>query len=262
MNPELGFPCQGVYDRTRGREPIANPRTGTTSFIALLGCGVIACLAFAPAAAATLNVQMPPPGIHGKLLISELTPAPDALTITWNPATQVSRFTNPAGLVLDSKQDDPSDGFGGANGCQQLSTTEIDCGLLTYRFSDSGTQISLGSGNDVLRVDRDLPQADVGAIHPQGMEVDGGPGADQINGTDGNDFLIGGPGRDRIFGFGDMDQLFGCGGNDLLNGGGVNGPEANMLPKFARVNDLFGGPGKDKLVRGQKAFRDVRCTTL
>lgn len=234
-----------------------------TSAVALLGCGLIACLAFAPCAAATLKVQMPPPGIAGKLLISELTPAPDALTITWDPATQVSRFTNPAGLVLDSKQDDPSDGFGGTKGCQQLSTTEIDCGVLTDRFSEGGnTQIRLGSGNDVLRVDRDLPQADTNAIHLQGLEVDGGAGADQINGTDAYDFLIGGPGRDRIFGFGDSDQLFGCGGNDLLNGGGVNGPTANMLPKFARVNDLFGGPGKDKLVHGRKAFRDVRCTSL
>jgi hypothetical protein len=228
----------------------------------LLGCGLIACLAFAPSAGAALTVQIPPPDVPGKLLISERTPARDALTITWDPTTQVSRFTDPAGLVLDSK-DDPSDGFGGYKGCQQLSPTEIACGLLTDRFSEGDhTQIRLGSGNDVLKVDRDLPRSDPSAARETGIEVDGGAGADRINGTDAYDFLIGGPGRDRIFGFGDSDQLFGCGGNDLLNGGGVNGPTSDGFPKYARINDLFGGPGKDKLVRGTKAFRDVRCASI
>jgi hypothetical protein len=192
-----------------------------------------------------------------KLRIVEETAAADALVITWDRATAISRFTNPAGLDLFIPGGDPAPGHGGVNGCDQLSPTEVACGYLPHMFSSLyGNLFVLGAGNDLLRVDPLLPTSDDYAVIAKGVNVDAGPGRDRVYATDFYDFLVGGRGADRLFGRGDADEIHGCRGNDLLHGGGAEGPSTSQFPKYARTNSLWGGLGRDrfkgKTIRGYR----------
>jgi serralysin len=83
--------------------------------------------------------------------------------------------------------------------------------------------------------------------------------ADVIHGNDFQDFIFAGAGDDSVFTYGGNDEIFGSSGDDTINGGAGTDVARYSGSSFsfafarnsdgsARVTDLTGGAGTDKLV--------------
>jgi len=101
------------------------------------------------------------------------------------------------------------------------------------------------------------------------LQVDGGTGKDTLIGTKRNDVLTGGPGADDVFGSGGKDKLTGGSGNDTLDGfgtlyGGTGNDFLKIFPTFDSkkkppASRVFGGPGKDHVLAGNKVRDVIDC---
>ena len=87
------------------------------------------------------------------------------------------------------------------------------------------------------------------------VNIDGGPGNDNITGTEQADFIRGAGGDDNLDGLGGDDRLFGGDGNDTIDGGAGNdevvGDDGNDRLDGGTGNDIVvGGRGSDLLLGG------------
>lgn len=100
------------------------------------------------------------------------------------------------------------------------------------------------------------------------LQVDGGSGKDSLIGTKRNDELSGGSGADKVYGSGGKDKLEGGSGNDRLTGFGTldGGTGNDFLEVFYGFGEkkpfaskVFGGPGIDHVLAGNKVRDVVNC---
>jgi Ca2+-binding RTX toxin-like protein len=99
----------------------------------------------------------------------------------------------------------------------------------------AGFVVNAGSGDDTIRVSRDISIP---------VTMRGGSGADTLTGGGGADRLLGGEGDDELVGRGGDDMIFGGPGNDSLFGGPGN-------------DSLRGGPGND-VIGGGSGLNNIR----
>jgi hypothetical protein len=123
----------------------------------------------------------------------------------------------------------------------------------------------LGDGDDGFSV------VDLDDVLDLPVEIDGGPGDDNISGGIAADVLRGGPGNDLVIGFDGDDQLFGGDGNDRLGGRRgndlVDGGEGddNLIDSliaedsYDGADTYIGGPGNDELTYYLR-FDPIRVT--
>ncbi|MDM0018336.1 peroxidase family protein [Variovorax saccharolyticus] len=149
-----------------------------------------------------------------------------AFTLEVDPTKQLTGLgpdgrDDPAGVVLRSNPDDPS-----------------DPNYLHYTGED---HVVLGGSN----LTNDTLIASVGDD-----TVYGDAGNDRLEGGDGNDFVIGGDGDDIMTDVGGDDNMQGGDGNDAIHGGnGLNlilgGFGSDFIVTGEDASEAFGGPGND-----------------
>ncbi len=117
------------------------------------------------------------------------------------------------------------------------------------------------AGDDWIQAQAGVNGSDPGA----GLQIEGGPGTDELRGSAGPDQLSGGPGEDRIWdsagndsisGGDDADEIYGAEGNNVISGGDGD----DHISAGAGANQVFGDAGNDTInVRNIAFADDVGC---
>jgi Ca2+-binding RTX toxin-like protein len=149
-------------------------------------------------------------------------------------------------------------------GSDQVTVTSNDDGGVTvsvngrtYNFTEEqakNLEIRGGSGDDNIKIDRDVEDGITVRGESGNDTIQGGGGADRIfggSGTDtikgghGNDYIHGGSGNDTIHGERGNDRIFGGSGNDEVRGGRGN----DTIQGGQGADKLHGERGKDSITR-------------
>lgn len=192
-------------------------------------CLTVLALSFPAAAAAASEVSYgmdPVEGGLGAFVVGDAEP--HSISAAFDPRSADYVLRDASGIAYAGDSTISAE----VAGCRQTSPRELRC--LFPQGLDAGIEIHGGSSAD--RIDVDIPD---------GAQVFGNDGRDQIRGTSHRDDLNGGYGPDVLHGRGGSDWLLGDYGNDVLRGG-PGGDRLGQRVDYGR-DSFFGGRGADRV---------------
>jgi hypothetical protein len=195
----------------------------------------------AGAAGATTTVsyfpvgQAAPPGVESPGLLIQGDSASEKMTVRLLENAALDGPANPMSFRIGSI----SAQLAAGPGCSAV-VGGLGCGQGTSSLSTFAITAALGAGDDYLA---EATRFFAGFSRLVTMNLDGGPGNDELTGGQGNDILIGENGDDVLRGAGGNNHLFGGDGNDTLEGGDGN----DFLEGGPGVDHFAGGAGNDTI---------------